>query len=124
MAYILPEIGLETSTSARALAVRDRRSTNMVPLARLLAGDEVEMAETVDAGSMTVSDPQATRPRSATDRVRDREVCIFDFLPSSVVDAIRAGTNTTDVTEALKAAIATGRDVFLPGPTLSRTQAL
>ncbi|UMY15621.1 hypothetical protein MMB17_12730 [Methylobacterium organophilum] len=44
----------------------------------------------------------------------DGAVSAFDYMPIIVVDAIRAGTNTTDVTSFVNAALATGRNVFAP----------
>ena len=80
MPYTIPEIGLENSGATRALAVRDRSSGQMLPLARMnLAKGRFELASTVSSGAMTVAAADG-QDRALSDKIIDWGYTPYDFM--------------------------------------------
>lgn len=82
-----------------------------------LEGNVDQMAGDIAAGSVTTARDltggiAGAQPRSVLNQLRDR-LSVLDFIPEAEHAAIRAGTSTFDCSAAIKAAMATGRPVFM-----------
>jgi hypothetical protein len=72
-------------------------------------------AAEADSGSLGNITPygDGALERLLADKVRDN-ICVLDFIPSALHEAIAAGSDTSDLTAYITAALETGREVYFP----------